>query len=404
MSTDPLLSCDFSSLNQMLANATATGANVTDIVKRCENVCSLAWGTGNPDLSGIGVNISYILQAVLVFLVGPVMCVIWKLGQKGYIPMKATAEEAFEDIRNSFMHVNSQFSISVAIAAAVRVRGDSASFFETAFLSPLVIMQFLTVVTISFSVAAMPTKLANTKRVVLSATYCLLDGLLLLHFQQRLGRRKDSWIILEQLIHSCEAYGPLSPQFYDQDQQFRTSRNFGLGFGFGLPLGIFLVAGAVRQSKRLKRLVHSVFGRLDTVLAWIFEEAFGHALVTLALLLGVIVLLVKMESRRDHMRSLTGQSFVDDEWGFGQVIAICLWTPFIFQAFYSILRCLVPDSVRKLYEEYSQPASQLPPPVIPPVSIQMESAMSSQSVIHEDIQLHENDGGIALLNRRVGTV
>lgn len=49
-------SCDFTSINQFLANTEAGGVNITLAVERCSAVCSQAWGNGNPDLSGIGVG------------------------------------------------------------------------------------------------------------------------------------------------------------------------------------------------------------------------------------------------------------------------------------------------------------------------------------------------------------
>lgn len=38
------------------ANGTAGGINLTALVDYCENTCQIAWGSPNPDLSGIGVT------------------------------------------------------------------------------------------------------------------------------------------------------------------------------------------------------------------------------------------------------------------------------------------------------------------------------------------------------------
>jgi len=48
-------SCSFPSIYQVLAEADKGNLNITQVVQRCQNICSLAWGVGNPDLSGIGV-------------------------------------------------------------------------------------------------------------------------------------------------------------------------------------------------------------------------------------------------------------------------------------------------------------------------------------------------------------
>lgn len=50
------VTCNFTSISQVLASTTDPNANLTDLVKPCGNICSLAWGAGNPDLSGVGVG------------------------------------------------------------------------------------------------------------------------------------------------------------------------------------------------------------------------------------------------------------------------------------------------------------------------------------------------------------
>lgn len=47
--------CFYSSIGAILDQADAGKLNVTQLAQQCPNICSLAWGTGNPDLSGIGV-------------------------------------------------------------------------------------------------------------------------------------------------------------------------------------------------------------------------------------------------------------------------------------------------------------------------------------------------------------
>ena len=64
-------------MNDLLNQAQAGRLNITTIVTSCPDICALAWGSGNPDLSGIGANVSYILQAVLTFLCGPVLCLVY---------------------------------------------------------------------------------------------------------------------------------------------------------------------------------------------------------------------------------------------------------------------------------------------------------------------------------------
>jgi hypothetical protein len=48
--------CVFSSISQVLYDAEIGSLNITKVVQICPNICLLAYGTGNPDLSGVGVS------------------------------------------------------------------------------------------------------------------------------------------------------------------------------------------------------------------------------------------------------------------------------------------------------------------------------------------------------------
>lgn len=115
----------------MLARAAPEGLNITDVVQRCVNICSLALGTGNLDLSGVGVS-SLIpahltmstnlgLSQPFIHYLGwpflssrPCFCLVWKLGQEGFYLSELEIEENFELIRDPFTDINAQFSIVVA--------------------------------------------------------------------------------------------------------------------------------------------------------------------------------------------------------------------------------------------------------------------------------------------------
>lgn len=48
--------CDFKSINDFFDYASNNGLNITAEVQKCQNLCLLTYGVGNPDLSGIGVS------------------------------------------------------------------------------------------------------------------------------------------------------------------------------------------------------------------------------------------------------------------------------------------------------------------------------------------------------------
>jgi hypothetical protein len=48
--------CDFKTINDFFDYANNNGLNITAEVQKCQNLCLLTYGVGNPDLSGIGVS------------------------------------------------------------------------------------------------------------------------------------------------------------------------------------------------------------------------------------------------------------------------------------------------------------------------------------------------------------
>ena len=49
--------CDFSTLQQLLDTAAGGNFSINSTILTCPDICELAWGSGNPDLSGIGVSV-----------------------------------------------------------------------------------------------------------------------------------------------------------------------------------------------------------------------------------------------------------------------------------------------------------------------------------------------------------
>jgi hypothetical protein len=54
---DGTIACDaITSLTDLLTQAKDGVLNIENEIQRCPAVCEVAWGPGNPDLSGIGVS------------------------------------------------------------------------------------------------------------------------------------------------------------------------------------------------------------------------------------------------------------------------------------------------------------------------------------------------------------
>lgn len=48
--------CDFNTMDDFFGYVNKHGLNITTEVQKCQNLCLLTYGVGNPDLSGIGVS------------------------------------------------------------------------------------------------------------------------------------------------------------------------------------------------------------------------------------------------------------------------------------------------------------------------------------------------------------
>lgn len=89
---------------------------------------------------------------------------------------------------------------------------------------------------------------------------------------------------------------------------------------------------------------------VDQVVEWISTIAnklfsgyrLGLSLISIGVGLTVMMVteLVQLERLRDTMKRATGDGFEDNHWGFGQVIAIFLWVPFVGELVQSLGRCL----------------------------------------------------------------
>jgi hypothetical protein len=67
--------------------------------------------------------------------------------------------------------------------------------------------------------------------------------------------------------------------------------------------------------------------------------------IALGLSCGVIYEMSQLQRKRQIMKAVTGTDFVDNQWGFGQVIAIFLWIPLLIQTLY--YTCSMPLTTRQ---------------------------------------------------------
>ncbi|TFK64490.1 hypothetical protein BDN72DRAFT_861324 [Pluteus cervinus] len=340
--------CDFSSLNAVLQQATASGTNITELVQECQGICNLAWGNGNPDLSGIGANVSYIIQFLLVVIFGPIFVLFHGLKDRN-----DDSESKFVELHKDFVNASAQFTIPITIATVVRIKQD-ASLYEITFLQYLTSMQFLGLLAVH--VAGGVVKKPGVKQITLMVLYSLLDFGLYMGLVGFLQTSKASWTQIQELGSACIGYGKILPGYnYAKSAHLQAIASTTLDI-FAFPRdepveGFIIRRNAAEAGKKIELIFGLALAGVAGVVALGFT-LFGlymtftkkwHiplGVISLGLTSGTLYFLVQMELTRGVMQSLTGTEFLDNQWGFGQVLSLLLWIPFLVQGLWSLLRPL----------------------------------------------------------------
>ncbi|AEO69507.1 uncharacterized protein THITE_114136 [Thermothielavioides terrestris NRRL 8126] len=124
-------SCAFDSLPELVERVVEdwAGYNISLLVDTCPGVCELVYGSGNPDISGIGAMYSYAIQGVSSLLFGPILGMLaLYVGSDPdsdsflALPPKLWVTETFAPTARSVHQTNIIVAFSVLFAALIRVR------------------------------------------------------------------------------------------------------------------------------------------------------------------------------------------------------------------------------------------------------------------------------------------
>ncbi|KAF2671883.1 hypothetical protein BT63DRAFT_452387 [Microthyrium microscopicum] len=329
---------NISTINDLLNNAQFSHQNITQTVSLCPGICSQEWGLGNPDLSGVGANISYIMQAVLTFILGAPFCALYIfLLEKRAAPRKLL--EDLETIQDAFLDINAQFSIPVAIAAIVRLH-QGASLYEIAFLESLLTMQFLSVLATSLTLLARNDFIASKKRTAVVVIYVMAEFVFLMALAGTLSTSQSKVEALHDLVAACKPYSPLKPGFVHITPVNVPHISAKQYFSFKTKdwkqtmKAVWTVIGLVLAAFVALCLAGAILFGMVQKLQESKRRMMWHAVVSIGLFAGIIYNTTQMEIKRHALRELVGMDFMDNQWGFGQVVAVFLWVPFLVQAFW----------------------------------------------------------------------
>ncbi|KAK3354006.1 hypothetical protein B0T25DRAFT_224006 [Lasiosphaeria hispida] len=330
--------CDnFTTITDFLNNAVAGSVNITEAVGRCPETCGLIWGSGNPDLSGIGAYISYILQSIFTFIFGPVFVTIFACFLKpGGIRDDSNRKvyEPLVGLITTQLDTSVGFSIPVAIAAIVRLR-QSPPFYEIAFLESLLTSQFLSLLAICLGLGVLKLYEDESKgrRIVSIIICCLVEFALYMVLIRYLRTSQGMWAAIQELGGACSLYGSILPGFqYFQNHQFLpqiTAAQFFNPFDFSnwtnTAKFAWTIIGLILAGATALCILCAAVGGLFASIS--SGEPISLGLLSLGLSIGSAYCTAQMSHKRDAMRAILGDQFQDNEWGFGQVVAICLWAP-----------------------------------------------------------------------------
>jgi hypothetical protein len=290
------------------------------------------------------ITISYIIQFTLFVILGPIFIGLYSLRGRGFVSQRAVRR--LEKLQDTFIDVSSQFTITITIAAVVRTK-QNAPFFEITFIESLTMMQFAGFFA-SVVAAGVTAERKKPFRIVIFVLYGFMNFGFYMGIVGYLYTSRSRFQDIKDLSIACQGYGFLLPAF----TYARSLKLTGIS-------AKVLLGGILKLSwNSLKRSIGQFFSIIiylllpcaavfllyaSAILVWflykalISKNAYILGGMSLAFTVWALVELVEMMRKRDILKSLSGDAFHDNKWGFGQVVALCLWFPLLFQGFYYLI-------------------------------------------------------------------
>ncbi|KAF1833253.1 hypothetical protein BDW02DRAFT_570236 [Decorospora gaudefroyi] len=308
-----------------------TTSNITSLVQACPQQCNLAWGTGNPDLSGIGVFISYIFQFGVCLLLGPGYIVLHQCLDK-----RDAARRHLSSVHVVALATTSLFASPIAVASIVHLKRHPA-LFEVTFIYYLAVMQFLGGLSLVVSLGIKSSdeekeKRKTDSRGLFTSTlgFAIHVGVFggVLHWIGKASLKSDS---IEEFISACKASGnavpvpPVEHLFWDRHLNKHLAGFLGVVIIAATPLLGWLLWNAGKAAG--KRFLPP----------WLATRNAGFTTISVGLATGMAYCFAKMHLARLQLARLAQDGFADNEWGFGQIVALFVWVPLIVEVLLPLL-------------------------------------------------------------------
>ncbi|KAJ0421423.1 hypothetical protein BJY00DRAFT_282246 [Aspergillus carlsbadensis] len=351
--------CDFDKIDDFFKYANDNGLNITVEVQHCQNLCLLTYGTGNPDLSGIGMMSAYTLQTTFTILLGP----IYRLVYLTFGPVSSFVRD-LRDIQMNFFSSNGFFIGSSALATLANLSQNPPTF-EIAEMQAMAFLQVNSIlVTFFCMVVAQPMSRWAARVFLYFVVFVLV--IVALGLSHLNGDSKRDWrLASDGCAHSSTDYDVINPIPYPS-----------------WTVAIFAVIGTVAfwmQTLREKFQADKLHKTAFRVLM-----AFWVLLIGL-LVAGMIVGLEMMWRQRRHLKSLARDEFEDDQWGFGQIAALTIWAPIVVEFIY-ILNDLAQAKSRRWGRGNQRLSVMLSPKVLQDEQLVPSQASESQTEMKEQVR------------------
>ncbi|KAF2711625.1 hypothetical protein K504DRAFT_532188 [Pleomassaria siparia CBS 279.74] len=309
--------------------------DLTNYVANCEDGCIIIFGNGNPDISGLGVIIAYVLQVAVVCIFGPLLPIlIWLLNLTTPTRQKEVLEESLYSLRKRVYDTHLLWSTFLFFSAIVNFQRH-LPVLEAVFSSNLVQLQCY--VSGVMSLSGPYHKTFTGKEVYMPLSWFL------------------SFSDYAQMIIAAWAY-----------TRTPTINNAG-----DIALACHRLRGTIDVSREIQSAGGSLFtflsvsialtcvlGLMTTLLfifglVWTFPvqaRGFVHRaseiqvphwirnnvanIARAAYLLCRACWLMPFARSLFRVRvvemEMSGVRYLDNEWGYGQTMAVLMWTPFVF--------------------------------------------------------------------------
>lgn len=307
------------------SNGTSPLEIARQLVTTCPNICAAVYGNGNPDISGIGVYISFFTQAIYWILFRPLLASLFLLLPPAK-ELKSQALKTFlQRLKNlsEAVHGTSIFlNFTTLIAAAVRLR-QSPPEYEALYLSKLsnYIFQLSSssyITTLAFRHGPVPGQRDTFYNAVET-----ISVLLSTYLVNAIDAYRGSLGVLRLVASACA-----------KEHSFPAPTRVTAIISWPVYLSALFVAAAVGYllSSRFPELTMKFYlnkGEGIFLKAWhsrkvriVFFNVM-HAMDVVSVVHGITVLY----QIRVTMQAANVPTDVDNQWGFGQVTAIMIWVP-----------------------------------------------------------------------------